>query len=195
MNVNDQWPLGPDVWRPHSQKPNCMEIQSPNTDCMKTQSQKNCPRTVSQSQTIRKALGRKNTTKLWHGLEEHCSFEDLAAKTVEGTLRPDTNLPLELLGSERAKKEQISGFPNFIMLSTCAVKMVADPNPLSRVLHNRSQRAIPVCERKDLNKAGQAVSPSKSRLSCKEGKKCSLRVETHCWSEFPAKRWCHLHSG
>jgi len=40
---------------------------------------------------------------------------------------------------------------------------VADPNPLSRVLHDRSQRAIPVCERGDLSNAGQAVSRSKSR--------------------------------
>jgi hypothetical protein len=44
------------------------------------------------------------------------------------------------------------------------VKMVADPDPLSRVLHDRSQRAIPVCERGNLSNAGQAVSRSKSRI-------------------------------
>jgi hypothetical protein len=42
------------------------------------------------------------------------------------------------------------------------VKMVADSDPLSRVLHDRSQRAIPVCERGDLSNVGQAVSRSKS---------------------------------
>ncbi len=50
--------------------------------------------------TIRKALGQRNTTKLCLGPEEHCSFEDLDAKTVDGTIRTDTHLALELLGSK-----------------------------------------------------------------------------------------------
>ena len=53
--------LGPDVWRPQSQKSDCLKTQSPNPDCFKTQSKKNRPRTEGQSQTIRKALGRRNT--------------------------------------------------------------------------------------------------------------------------------------
>jgi hypothetical protein len=32
------------------------------------------------------------------GLEKNCSFEDLDAKTVNGIIRTDTNLALELLG-------------------------------------------------------------------------------------------------
>ncbi len=55
------------------------------------------------------------------------------------------------------------------------VKMVANPDPLSCVLHNRLQRAIPVCERGNLSNVGQAVLRSELLIHLLEGKKCSQK--------------------
>ena len=57
--------------------------------------------------------------------------------------------------------------------------MVADPDPLSTRSTDRSQRAIPVCERGDLSDETLAVSRSKSRTPLNEGQKRSRTVKTH----------------
>jgi hypothetical protein len=65
--------------------------------------------------------------------------------------------------------------------------MVADSDPLSRVLQNRSQRAIPVCERGNLSNEGQAVSHSKS---------CTPELEgENALGGFLAKWWRCLQGG
>jgi hypothetical protein len=55
--------------------------------------------------------------------------------------------------------------------------MVADPYPLSRVLHNRMQHVVPFCEHGDLSNMGQIVSHSESLIPLLEGKKCSRKLK------------------
>jgi hypothetical protein len=55
---------------------------------------------LGQIQTIRKALVQIPNYLKSLGPKEHCSFEYVDAKTVEGTIRTDTSLALELLGSK-----------------------------------------------------------------------------------------------
>jgi hypothetical protein len=78
----------------------CLKTSISKTRLSEDTVSKTRPRTMFQSQTIRKALGQRNTTKLCLGLEEHCSFKDSDAKTVDGTICIDTNLALEILGSK-----------------------------------------------------------------------------------------------
>ena len=67
------------------------------------------------------------------------------------------------------------------------VKMVANPDPLSRILQYCLQRAIPVCERIDLSNKRQAVLHSKSRTPELEGEKRSLKGRHALTSGFLAK--------
>jgi hypothetical protein len=55
--------------------------------------------------------------------------------------------------------------------------MVADPDPLSRILHDRLQRAIPVCERSNLSNVGHTVLHLEPLIPLLEGKKCSRKVK------------------
>ncbi len=53
--------------------------------------------------------------------------------------------------------------------------MVADPDPLSHALHNRSQREIPVCEHGDLSNMGQTDLHLELLIPLLEGKKISQK--------------------
>jgi hypothetical protein len=55
--------------------------------------------------------------------------------------------------------------------------MVANPDPLSCVLHDCSERAIPVCEHGNLSNVGQTVLHSELLIPLLEGKKISQKVE------------------
>jgi hypothetical protein len=71
------------------------------------------------------------------------------------------NFPCCHQTSTEQKKAKTYGFASFRALSCVSkrnmVKMVADPDPLSCVLHHPLQRAIPDCKRGDPSNAGQAV--------------------------------------
>ena len=71
------------------------------------------------------------------------------------------NFPCCHQTSTEQKKAKTYGFASFRALSCVSklnmVKMVADPDPLSCILHHPSQRAIPDCKRGDPSNAGQAV--------------------------------------
>jgi hypothetical protein len=73
------------------------------------------------------------------------------------------------------------------MQSKYKVKMVADPDPLSRVLQYCLQRAIAVCEHGDLSNEGQAVPRSKLRTPDFEGEKRSLKGRNSLTGGFLAK--------
>jgi hypothetical protein len=55
--------------------------------------------------------------------------------------------------------------------------MVADPDPLSHILHDRLQCAMPACARGNLSNVGQTVLHLELRIPLLEGKKHSLTVE------------------
>jgi len=114
------------------------------------------------------------------------------------------NFPCCHQTSTEQKKAKTYGFASFRALSCVSkrnimVKMVADPDPLSRVLHHPSQRAIPDCKRGDPSNAGHAVLHSHITYTFKlEGEKRSLRINsppvgcemvplfftTNCWNRF-----------
>ena len=85
--------------------------------------------------------------------------------------------------STEQKKAKTYGFASFRALSCVSkrnmVTMVADPDPLSCVLHHPSQRAIPDCKRGNPSNAGHAVLHSHITYTLKlEGKKRSLNKLT-----------------
>jgi len=94
------------------------------------------------------------------------------------------NFPCCHQTSTEQKKAKTYRFASFRALSCLSkrnimVKMVADPDPLSRVLHHPSQRAIPDCKRGDPSNAGQAVLHRHITYTFKlEGKKRSLRINS-----------------
>ena len=93
------------------------------------------------------------------------------------------NFPCCHQTSTEQKKAKTYGFASFRALSCVSklnmVKMVADPDPLSCVLHHPSQRAIPDCKRGDPSNAGQAVLHSHITNTFKlEGEKRSLRINS-----------------
>ena len=83
-------------------------------------------------------------------------FEDLDAKTVKELSVLSRNFPCCHQTSTEQKKAKTYGFASFRARKRNMVKMVADPDPLSCVLHHPSQRAMPDCKRGDPSNAGHA---------------------------------------